>query len=340
VDLYADRYRLQGELGHGGYGTVFRAHDDNTGRDVALKVFNRVVRSSVAFREAHILTALEGPHVLRMFDADVWNDTAHMSSAIAALRSVQDQLGDKGVSEQRARLWVVHLLRGLEAMHRLGLVHRDVKPANLMLDSPEHARLGDFGTTAALDSGVVDAEGDPSVRAPEMYAIGRGDVRSDVYSVGATLWRCLTGHWPFPAEQKMTAEEYGRWVLGGLPRRLRDVAPHVSSRLARIAEKALSLDPADRYQTAGEMEVALSRLPVPRRWWREVEAHPGHVRCWKGDVAAGSGSAVVVCVSTATSGRSEITTQKLPSGNRVREHCRVERNVRLGIVLRGVFDSV
>lgn len=336
---FAERYRLGSELGSGGYGTVYAAHDDNTGRDVALKIFKAGVRPGLAFREAHLLTALEGPHILRMYDADVWNDIAHMSSAIAVAGNVERRVAGRGVNARHASLWVSHLLDGLDATHRSGLVHRDVKPSNVFLDSIEHARLGDFGTADALSAGSVAAEGDILVRAPEMWLTGRSDARGDIYSVGVTLWRSLTGRWPFEPETRMTAEEYGRWVVGGIQSRLRDVAPHVPRQLAAITETSLALDPDNRYQTAHEMAVALGRLAVPARWWERVEEHPGHQRCWVGPPTSGGGSPVAVCVVPAAGRDHEVLTTKQPSGHRVRDHCVVVNRRQLPVTLRRVFDN-
>jgi serine/threonine-protein kinase len=338
VDRFAERYRLGKELGSGGYGTVRAAHDDNTGRDVALKIFRRGMPGTLAFREAHLLTALEGPHILRMFDADVWNDIAHMSSAIAAEGTVEDQLAKGGLDGRQATLWVSHLLDGLEAVHRLGVVHRDIKPSNVFLDNVEHARLGDFGTAEKLADGKVPAEGDLCVRAPEMFSDGYADTRGDIYSVGATLWRCLTGRWPFHADVQMTEAEYAAWVLQGFPR-IRDVAPHVPRTLAAIVERALALNPDERFPTAHDMAAALGRLPVPSRWWREQPPHEGHDRCWLGPPATGSTAVVAVCTWT-TASAVQISASKLPSGHKVHQYCKAVPARRLAVELRDCFDHL
>jgi serine/threonine-protein kinase len=219
--------------------------------------------------------------------------------------------------------------------HSRGLIHRDVKPANLFLRGDEHAQLGDFGVAEFLDaSGQVPAAGDPRIQAPEMFAHGRGDVRSDIYSAGVTLYALVAGTYPFPAGSPVDA------VIKGLAPKLRDVAPNAPQRLASRIAKAMTLDPADRYQSAREMAGALAEIPGSLRVWTRVEAHESHEKCWVSPAGRGQ-PGLQVCVTEA-GGRYSIETRRANGGrSRVRACCRAKvQRRKLAVELRRVFDQL
>ena len=216
-----------------------------------------------------MLTALESPHVLRVFNAGIHEDVPFIATDIAESGSCEDcMVPDIGVPQESAIRWVSHALIGLEYCHRLGVLHRDITPANIFLHTPDHALLGDFGAAALLDeASSAEAAGNQRCRAPEGFG-GRLTVQSDIYSIGVTLWRLVTGKWPFDAVMEA---DLAAIVSKGAKPRLRDIAPHVHRSPASVIERALDPDPASRYESARDLHVALSRTRLhDRRWVREA----------------------------------------------------------------------
>ena len=153
MTIWAGRYEIRGELGGGGHGTVYRVRDLKIGRDLALKLLQHTGDESIVVREAHALTALESPHVLRVFNAGIHRDVPFIATDIAELGSTEDRIADGlGVEPAFAIRWVRQALVGLDYCHRMRVLHRDVTPANIFLSALDHALLGDFGVAVNLDA--------------------------------------------------------------------------------------------------------------------------------------------------------------------------------------------
>ena len=271
--LFARRYLVDdatGFIGGGGFGRVYRALDTNQNQVVALKLLRAGSGVSYAFREAQELTRLGGEFILRVHNADVYQDVPYIATELAAHGSAADALiGTRGVPTDRAVMWTRHLLGGLIVCHaaRPMLLHRDIKPANLFIRSDGHAQLGDFGVVETPDQhGYVPWAGSPRYLPPEAVTEGRMSIRSDIYGVGITMWEILTGSSPFAA---IPLPELGAAIASGVGVRLYDVAPHVPTQLSRIVERAMNVDPDQRYATAEEMDGAIGRLPLFKRVWAE-----------------------------------------------------------------------
>jgi serine/threonine protein kinase len=262
------RYDRIAPLGGGQSGEVWRAHDNNLGIDVALKLIADPRYVAEAIPEATRLKALEGERILRVLDVDVVEsgDFAFVSTELA-LGSTEDELercGGVGVRADRVVTWVRQALSGLTACHSHGFIHRDVKPANIFLQAPEWAQLGDFGAAAPMDeNGTVGSGGDPQVRPPEMLKGGRVDVRGDVYSSGVTLYRLLTGQWPVV---EAVFADLRRRVADGDYADVRLLSPHVPLTLAKIVRTAMAVSPNDRYPNPHAMQEALSRVRLASVW--------------------------------------------------------------------------
>lgn len=278
--------------------------------------------------------------MLRVLNADVATDIPYVSTRVAAEGSAEDKLAKVypfGVTPAVAITWVRHLLVGLESCHAVGLLHRDVKPANLFLDRLDWALLGDFGQAWVLDAnGLAPFGGTPATIAPEMWVTGQGGPRSDTYSVGITLYRLLTNRWPCEAANP---HDVARAATTGVYPNLRDVAPHVSRRLAARIKRAMAIDPADRYQTPGGMHDVLVDHGVVVRSWQRIAAHSGHDRCWE-ERQQGRGSPLMVCVTRLDRGFEFTTSRQSASANRVRAYCgTVAGEAQLAVKLRNVFDN-
>ena len=276
--LVAGRYELQRHLGTGEFGDVWVAHDRNLGHEVALKLLPANIDSVVVYQEATMLMTLAGEHVLPVYNADRYDDVPYIATKVAA-GTAEDELATHphGLRPDLAVTRTLQALVGLESCHGHGLIHRDVKPANIFLLRPDWAALGDFGAAYQMDrAGQVPPGGDPRVRSTEMMKGGRGDVMSDIYSMGVTLYRLLTGEWPY---QHPDWPELKRLVTTGDCRDLRDLSPHVTNALARRVRRAMAVDRRERYQSAKEMHVDLATVDMGRLW-QPMVPHPGHRACW------------------------------------------------------------
>jgi serine/threonine protein kinase len=341
--LFAGRYETIGvPLGRGVFGTVWRARDHNLDVEVALKLFRRGAPVIHAYGEARLLILLAGDQILPVLNADIADDIPFIATRVAALGSTEDEMTrtwPRGVPPDRAVTWMRQALVGLGSTHGHRLLHRDIKPANIFLDDLDHAMLGDFGVAALMDgAGRATAHGDLLVRPPEMIQHNLADVRSDIYSAGVTLYRLLSGHWPFAGA---TDPELAEAIIAGRPPRLRDLAPHVSKRLAARVERAMAPDPARRYESAAQMHAALAQHDLAPRSWRRVDFHTGHPGCWL-DGDAGKEAVLGVCVVDGGDGTFSIDTHRVTGAKtHLRDYCfQGAKPGELAKVLRSVFDDL
>jgi len=261
-------YEVVAPLGAGGMGEVYRSRDVRLGRQVALKVLLTDCAQMLARlrREARLLARLEHPAIVRVYDLDVHAGRLYLAMEYAT-----------GGSLATARLEPVPLVRTLRGVvdalahaHAHGIVHRDVKPENVLLLGARPARgrlpavLADFGLAAGPGEGSAALRrpivGTPLTMSPEQVAGGPLGPASDVFSLGVTLYRGLTGRWPFPGR---TVVE----VLGAV--RHRPPAPmagerRVPRRVEAIVERSLAKDPALRFASMDELGRELDRFLAGR----------------------------------------------------------------------------
>lgn len=257
---------------------------------------------------------------------------------VAALRSTEDQLTvqPRGIRADLVIRWSRHCLIGVRLCHEYQLVHRDIAPSNIFLDSEHHARLGDFGVAATVAAdGTAPSQGKLRIRAPEAYTDGHVTQQSDLYSVGVTMWRLITGAWPFEAETDAALIDA---IVNQRLVRLRDLAPHVPQRLALFVEHAMARQPESRYRHAAEMLDSLARLAPLRRAWVEVAPGPGEDRVWR-SFATNTQSPLVVTTSNPGRGTWTVVTRWQHSGRRLRDFCSNGPRATLGSRLRSIFDN-
>ena len=275
--LVLGRYRPLRPLGTGGSGSVWLAHDEKNGRDVALKIIGKEGKAaSRAEREAHSAARLRHPHCLRAFGFA--SDARHVyipyeyvpgHTLRHALRS--GKLDDEGVVEAAAQV-----LEALAHAHAHGIVHRDVKPSNVLLADGAHvsARLFDFGLAQLADAETLTAAGDvPGTLAyipPERLQGKSAGPPADVWAVGVLLWEALSGRHPFWQASPM---EMGKQIQSGAAS-LGTVRPDLSRELVAAVDRALAVNPAKRPTAA-----ALARaLRGPRRETVERPLRPAQLR--------------------------------------------------------------
>ena len=298
------QYTILRELGHGGQGQVFLAEDTKLGRKVALKVlataFSRTSHSLHRFqREATSLSKLNHPGLCAVYDAGEIDGIPYiamqhiegvtLAKSIAARKassagplSREEVLGAARVVERAAR--------ALHAAHEAGLIHRDIKPGNIMLTRDSEPVILDFGLARDEHGGLEtltqsgDIMGTPAYMSPEQLSgpASTLDRRTDVYALGVTLYQCVTLHLPFEAS---TREALYKQILTETPLDPRPRCPHLSRDLKVILETALEKSLERRYATCLELAEDLRRIreyePIrarsagaPLRFWRWMQRNP------------------------------------------------------------------
>lgn len=257
--LLHNRYRIVSILGQGGMGAVYRATDEHLVIPVAVKenLFLTEEYGRQFRREAHILAGLRHnnlPHVTDYFSLENQGQYLVMDFIEGEdLRQRMERMG--ALPEREAILIGICICDALNYLHTRvpPIVHRDVKPGNIKVTADGQAVLVDFGLAKILQNGQATSTGaramTPGYSPPEQYGTARTDDRSDIYSLGATLYAVLTGVIPEDGLTRMT----GKAQLTPI----REIAPKVNRRLAETIEKALEVDSDNRYQTAEEFKEAL-----------------------------------------------------------------------------------
>jgi len=260
------RFELLGRIGAGNHGVVFRARDSQLQREVAVKRFSHFVADDPRAmrritREVATLARVSHPHVVTVHDLVHMADgdgeiTPHLVMELVEGTSLKDLLALKGPS-LRSVIVVRGVLEGLAACHQAGILHLDIKPANVLVTDDGSVKIVDFGIARAASDATATVAGTPHYMAPEQFD-GRADERSDIYSVGCLLYECLTGTPPFEgtmAAQLMAHRNHPRPDP-------RAITPEVPAALAAVVATAMAVDPAQRYQTVQEMFAALSGVSM------------------------------------------------------------------------------
>jgi serine/threonine protein kinase, bacterial len=258
------RYRLVELLGCGGMGEVWRACDTATnGRFVAIKLLPPQLAVDPTFvqrfrREADAVARLNNPHIIPIHSYGEIDGRLYVDMRLVEGRDLQAVLADGPLDPVRAARIIGQVANALHAAHKVGLVHRDVKPSNILLDEGDFAYLIDFGIVQAADetqlTGTGSVIGSFCYMSPERLQAGQVDARSDVYALACVLYECLTGSAPFPgdsAEQQITAH-----VMSPPPRPSTS-QPNIPEQVDQVIAIGMAKDPGQRYATAVELADAL-----------------------------------------------------------------------------------
>jgi len=266
-----DRYQLGVRIATGAHGAVYRAHDPRLGRDVALKVIGADDRwepeaCARLAREAQTLAKLAHPNVVSVFDAGTFASDAdgERFSVYVVMELVEGISLDVWLRAPHSQKQTLDVLvqagRGLAAAHTSGIVHRDFKPANVLVDADGRARVADFGV--AIPSGVsgeVGTAGTAAYLAPEQHDGTPGDPLSDQYAFSVTAFQALCGRLPFEGEDMSALAQAKRSAPDFPPR------PSIPGAVRRVLERGLAADPGQRFRAMDDLLAALERARFQRR---------------------------------------------------------------------------
>jgi tRNA A-37 threonylcarbamoyl transferase component Bud32 len=263
-------YVLGEAIGRGGAATVYRAHQPSLGRDVAIKVLRHDADPQFArrfAREARAIAALQHPNILPVYDFGEHDGLQYLVMRyVPGGRTLREALADGPLDLSAALHLMARLLDALAYAHAQGVVHRDIKPGNVLLPSPDWPLLADFGI-ARLGGDTQQltlagqAIGTPDYMSPEQATGRPTDARSDIYSAGVMLYEMLTGRAPFRGEGALAVVAQH---VNQPPPPPRLFAPQLPAAVEAALLRALAKDPAERYQSAREMAEALAAANVQR----------------------------------------------------------------------------
>ena len=256
--VVGDRYRVVRKLGGGGMADVYLCEDLTLGRNVAIKVLLQRYLNDPTFverfrREAKAAAGLNQQNLVSIYDWGEVDGTYFIAMEYVEGETLKDLIRRRGrLSGNEAVLVGMQLLAAIDFAHRSGIIHRDIKPQNVMIDTAGTAKVMDFGIARAGDSGMTEAGsilGTAQYLAPEQAKGYPVDERSDLYSVGVVLYEMLTGTVPFKGDSAVTV---ALKHVNEVPVEPAELVPGLPYSLNQIVLKAMAKDPADRYQSAAE----------------------------------------------------------------------------------------
>ena len=264
--LFDGRYRIQRKLGAGGMADVYLAEDQELGRRVAIKILNSRHGNDDQFierfrREAKNAAALNHPNIVSIYDRGEAEDTYYIAMEFLDGRTLKELIVGRGAAPINVAIeYARQILSALRFAHRHGIVHRDIKPHNVLVDGDGRVKVTDFGIARAGTSQMTETGsivGTAQYLSPEQARGGEVDPRSDLYSLGVVLYELLTGKTPFEGE---TPVEIAMKHLSNTPQPPSKLRPDVPPELDMVVMRALAKNPNDRYQSADEMEGDLDRV--------------------------------------------------------------------------------
>ncbi|HEY5694896.1 MAG TPA: Stk1 family PASTA domain-containing Ser/Thr kinase, partial [Gaiellaceae bacterium] len=250
----------------GGMADVYLAEDQELGRRVAIKILNGRHANDDQFierfrREAKNAAALNHPNIVSIYDRGEAEDTYYIAMEFLDGRTLKELVVSRGAAPINVAIeYARQILSALRFAHRHGIVHRDIKPHNVLVDAEGRVKVTDFGIARAGTSQMTETGsivGTAQYLSPEQARGGEVDPRSDLYSLGVVLYELLTGKTPFDGE---TPVEIAMKHLSNAPKPPSKLRPDVTPELDKVVLRALAKNPDDRYQSADEMEADLERV--------------------------------------------------------------------------------
>ena len=258
-------YRIDGRLGEGGMGTVYRATQLSLERVVALKLLTAELSADPAFRERFrreglLQAALDHPHIVTVYEAGETDNRLFLAMRMVEGPTLKDLILRRELDDRRALRLLTQVAEALDAAHAKGLIHRDVKPQNVLVGAGDHAYLADFGLTKGNDDDAMTETGQfvgtIDYISPEQARGGRATGRSDVYALTAVLCECLTGQVPF---ERSTEERALLAHLTEPPPRLSEMRTDIPAAMDEVIARGMAKDPEERPASAGELMLQARR---------------------------------------------------------------------------------
>src|SRR3954464_9998740 len=265
VERAFDNFALLETLGVGGMGSVYKARDTRLNRFVALKLLRPELSADPAEiqrleQEARATAAVNDPNVVQVFSSGTDHGQFYLVMELVDQGSLDDRMAEQGrVPEALVLDTGIQVARGLRAAHEKGLIHRDVKPGNILFADEHTAKIGDFGLAVAAGQNAEaqnEIWGTPYYVAPERLNNQPEDFRSDLYSLGATLYHAIAGRPPFEGE---TNSATALRDLKNKPQSLGAAAPGLRKETVRTIDRMIAPDPEKRFASYDELIVALEQ---------------------------------------------------------------------------------
>src|SRR5579859_386024 len=268
------QYEIVAQLGTGGMATVYQAQQLNIKRDVAIKIIKADLSNSPEFvkrfeREAQTVATLSHPHILKLFDYGEEGNLVYLVTEIMVGGSLDKRLRQGPLTLELIMRMTDQIASAMDYAHQHGLVHRDMKPQNVLLDNNQNAYLTDFGiaklmheATALTQSGTV--MGTPSYMAPEQWRGEAVDSRADIYAFGVMLYEMLGGRLPFTGDTPMSMMYMH---LHDKPTPITSLRREISPGVDEVLDKAMAKDRDSRFQSAGSLAAALKEALDAKVIW-------------------------------------------------------------------------
>jgi beta-lactam-binding protein with PASTA domain len=292
------RYRVQSRLGSGGMAEVWSAADSQLGRRVALKLLASRFAADAAFRErfrreASAAAAMQHPNIVSIYDRGEWDGTSYIAMELVDGRTLKQLIQERGpLGPGPATDLAIEILKALRYAHKRGIVHRDIKPQNVLIDAEGAVKVADFGIAHAGASDMTETGaivGTVQYISPEQAQGRPVSPRSDLYSVGVVLYELLTGQVPFDGEAPVSI---ALKQVSQPPVPPAQLEPGIPPALEHVVMRALEKDPARRFGDADEFIAALERArrtppvrqvvmdPTPGEPWAPVDEEDRGSRWW------------------------------------------------------------
>jgi eukaryotic-like serine/threonine-protein kinase len=265
------KYRILSSLGSGGFGSVYLAEDTWIDKKVALKVPHKQTLDSEMLKEPRLLASMSHPNIVTVLTAEKEDDLFFIVMEYVPGETLERLITREGALEvTRALDFTCQICNAVDHAHRAGVLHRDLRPGNMLVSETGMLKVTDFGTSRFLEIAAhgTTVIGSPPYMAPEQFH-GKAVFASDVYSVGVTMYQMLTGELPYKTPSPADVERLMRGELLTAPRVRNAKIPRA---INDIVLKALAPDPKDRYQRAADLleDVLAARQPAVARAGRSV----------------------------------------------------------------------